>query len=154
MVHNIENDNPKTFTNIKVFAGDKSKPAADASYKNLVWENLHANQSLNIGTKIQKNKQIGTVDSLGPFFRVSLDLLVHRIHKYPQNVLVLFTKKFFILDISIVRSKLTFAYSINNKYQGFNFDQSIQRNHWYNIVIETKPVNGKVIKSQIVSSNI
>ena len=66
MVHNIENDNPKTFTNIKVFAGDKSKPAADASYKNLVWENLHANQSLNIGTKIQKNKQIGQFGSILP----------------------------------------------------------------------------------------
>ena len=28
------------FKNVKVFAGDNFYPAADASYKNLVWENL------------------------------------------------------------------------------------------------------------------
>ena len=32
--------NPKTFNDVKVFAGDKFAPASDASYKNLVWENL------------------------------------------------------------------------------------------------------------------
>ena len=30
--------NPKTFSDVKVFAG--VAPASDASYKNLVWENL------------------------------------------------------------------------------------------------------------------
>ena len=29
-----------TFNDVKVFAGDKFYPASDASYKNLVWENL------------------------------------------------------------------------------------------------------------------
>ena len=28
------------FQDVKVFAGDSSHPAADASYKNLVWENI------------------------------------------------------------------------------------------------------------------
>ena len=65
-----------------MFAGDKSKPAADASYKNLFWENLLADQSFNVGTKIQRNKQIGFIDSLGPFFRVSFDLIIH---KYPPK---------------------------------------------------------------------
>ena len=32
--------NPKTFYDVKVFAGDKYYPALDASYKNLVWINL------------------------------------------------------------------------------------------------------------------
>ena len=31
---------PRTFNDMKVFAGDNFDPAADASYKNLVWENL------------------------------------------------------------------------------------------------------------------
>ena len=29
-----------TFNDVKVFAGDNFAPASDASYKNLVWENL------------------------------------------------------------------------------------------------------------------
>ena len=29
-----------TFDDVKVFAGDNFYPAADASYKNLIWENL------------------------------------------------------------------------------------------------------------------
>ena len=73
----MENTNPKTFTNVRVFAGDKFKPAADASYRNLSWENFHVDHSFNIGTKIQKNKEIGTIDSWGPFFRVSFDLIIH-----------------------------------------------------------------------------
>ena len=32
--------NPRTFNDVKVLAGDNSAPASDASYKNLVWENL------------------------------------------------------------------------------------------------------------------
>ena len=64
------------FTNVRVFAGDK-KPAADASYRNLLWENFHVDHSFNIGTKIQENKQIGTIESWGPLFRVSLDLIIH-----------------------------------------------------------------------------
>ena len=60
-----------------MFAGDKVKPAADASYRNLLWENFHVDHSFNIGAKIQENKQIGTIDSWGPFFRVSFDLIIH-----------------------------------------------------------------------------
>ena len=29
-----------TFNNVRVFAGDNFSPAADASYRNLVWENI------------------------------------------------------------------------------------------------------------------
>ena len=29
-----------TFQDVKVFAGDKKNPPADASYKNLLWENV------------------------------------------------------------------------------------------------------------------
>ena len=30
----------RTFYNLRVFAGDNFFPAADASYRNLVWENI------------------------------------------------------------------------------------------------------------------
>ena len=38
--HKVENKDPKTFEDVKVFAGNNFMPAADASYRNLVWENL------------------------------------------------------------------------------------------------------------------
>ena len=55
-----------------MFAGDKFKPAADASYRN-----FHAGPSFNTGSNVQKNKKIGTIDSWGPLFRISLDLIIH-----------------------------------------------------------------------------
>ena len=37
--HKVENKDPRTFKDVKVFAGDNFHTASDASYKNLVWEN-------------------------------------------------------------------------------------------------------------------
>jgi len=37
-VHSVKNPEPKSFDNVKVFAGTPFLPAADAHYKNLVWE--------------------------------------------------------------------------------------------------------------------
>ena len=36
-VYSVENTEPRTFQDVKVFAGD-GHAAADARYKNLVWE--------------------------------------------------------------------------------------------------------------------
>ena len=40
LTHNIPVLNPMTFNDVKVFAGDKKNPPADASIKNLLWEHL------------------------------------------------------------------------------------------------------------------
>ena len=58
-----------------MFAGDNSKPAADASYRNLSWENFHVDH--NFGTKVLKDKQIGFIDTWGPFFHFSFDLIIY-----------------------------------------------------------------------------
>ena len=71
-VHSVENTDPRTFTNVRVFAGDKFKPAADASYKN-----FNAGPGFNIGSNIRKNNQIGTIASWGPLFHISFDLMIH-----------------------------------------------------------------------------
>ena len=55
-----------------MFAGDNFKPAADASYRN-----FDAGPSFHIGSNVRKNNEIGTIDSLGPLFRISLDLIIH-----------------------------------------------------------------------------
>ena len=44
-----------------------------------------------IGTKIMRDKEIGTIDSWGPFFRISFDLIIHSFHKDEKgtNLLVI-----------------------------------------------------------------
>ena len=37
-VHKIENKDPRIFSNVRVFAGDKFLPPADVAYRNLIWD--------------------------------------------------------------------------------------------------------------------
>ena len=37
-IQSVEIKAPKSYKNVKVFAGDDFYPGADASYKNLIWE--------------------------------------------------------------------------------------------------------------------
>ena len=39
-VHKIENKDPRTFPNVRVYAGDKFLPSADVAYRNLSWDNV------------------------------------------------------------------------------------------------------------------
>ena len=143
MVHSIENTNPKTFTNVRVFAGDK-KPAADASYRNLLWENFPVDHSFDIGTKVQNKTKIGTIDSWGPFFRVSFDLMIHSLLEEGWTSLLAF--RGLCCPQAYLDNKfgvIQFGNFVNNQYQKTSF--RIELNHWYNIIIEQKSVNGKVI---------
>ena len=159
-VHSVENTNPKTFTNIGVFAGDKSKPPADASYRNLLWETFNVDHSFNIGTKIlntnigtakSKNNWIGTIDS--KLFRVSFDLIIHSHRKSEWSHLLGFIREdakniYQYPVIYLHRSGyIQFAIVFDNIHSiphYFNFN--IELNHWYNILIEQKSVNGKVLR--------
>ena len=130
----MENTDPRIFTNVRVFAGDKFKKTADASYKN-----FDAGQNFNIGSNIQKNKKIGTIESWGPLFRVSLDLIIHSRHQ-DNNYEWSSVLAFFNAAPSIYLDKTGFVTTVDKKI--FHFD--IELNHWYNIVIEQKSLNGKV----------
>ena len=148
----MENTNPKSFTNVRVFAGDKSKPAADASYRNLSWENFHVDHSFNIRTKIQKNKEIGTIDSWGPFFRVSFDLIIQSFGRDEWSSLLAFRGNGAICDDCKTGDRVPALFlhnrdgiiELSNSVNSFHFD--VELNHWYNIIIEQKSVNRKVIK--------
>ena len=156
-VHSIENTNPKAFPNVTVFAGDNLKPAADASYRNLLWESFLVGHSFQIGTKVMdknsKNLDIGTIDNWGPFFRVSFDLIIHSHGKNDcHSVLALkATTDCFqdgdkipaILVCKNIRTYLEFVYSVNNN-QKFMFKTNFKFKTWYKIVIEKKAVKGKV----------
>ena len=151
-VHSVENTNPKTFTNVRVFAGDGSKPPSDASYRNLLWYNIQIDHSSNIGTKVRNGKEIGTIVSWGPFFRVRLELMIHSHKKDTTSVLAFkgnggesscckFGDRIPIINIR--NQRLHFATSLdgNGNYR-VDFDYNL--NTWYNISIEYKSVNRKV----------
>ena len=152
-----------------MFAGDK--PAADASYRNLFWENFHVYQSFNIGTKIRKNKEIGTIDSWGPFFRVSFDLIIHsHVDNFPSSVLAfkgnggtydcceigdripaIFVSQNLNQNLGQVNPlHLHFGNSVNQN-GNYNFDFYINLNSWYKIVIEQKLAKDRKVKRKFPS---
>ena len=157
----MENTDPRTFTNVRVFAGDKFKPAADASYKN-----FNAGPGFIVGYNARKNNQIGTIDSWGPFFRVSFDLLIHSYENDGEHFSVLAFKgnggtsdccengdriPFITVVSSNQELQLSFANSVNqngNYYFFFN----INLETWYNIIIEQEYVNRMVSKTYFPSN--
>ena len=167
----MEITNLESFTNVRVFAGDKSKPAADASYRNLLWENFrfdhvlttvpHTIDSwgpLDVGIKIERNKEIGIIDNWGPFFRVSFDLIIHSHDDQPEwwsGILSFLgnggTSECYEIGDCIPAVFLTRAgdlefYSTVDDYPSDYFDFQIEINHWYSVIIEQKSDNRKVMK--------
>ena len=147
---------------MRVFAGDKFKPAADASYIN-----FDAGIGFNAGYNVRENKQIGTIDSWGPYFRISFDLFIHSYDNNDKHSSVLAFKGNggisnccengdripFITVVSSNREiLLSFANSLNqngNYYFFFN----INLKTWYNIKIEQEYVDRNVSKTSSFSSN-
>ena len=146
-IHSVENTDPRTFTNVRVFAGDNFKPAANASYRN-----FHAGPDFYTGSNVQKNKQIGTLDSWGPLFRVSLDLIIHSYVEGAGSILSFKGNGGIrgccehgdrIPSIFVIAGYLQFRNSVR-RYADHPFDFEINLNTWYNILIEQKVVNRKV----------
>ena len=120
---------------MRVFAGDKFKKPAGASYRN-----FDAGQSFHTGSNVKKNNKIGTIDRWGPLFRVSLDLIIHSRHQddnYDWSSVLTFLSA----APSIYLNKTGLVNIVDNKRFNFN----IELNHWYNIIIEQKSLNGKVM---------
>ena len=54
-VHKVKNSDRTTFRDVKVYAGDRFHPAADARYKNLAWETMKGfNNFLSRKPKVDK----------------------------------------------------------------------------------------------------
>ena len=144
---------------MRVFAGDKFKPAADASYRNFFWENFPVDHNFDIGTKVQRDKQIGTIDSWGPFFRVSFDLFIHSLGEISRtgNKSNWYSVLAFVHEIgselpAIELHSSGFLRFRNLFVNYFTYHNSvifnIKLNQWYNIIIDQKSVNGKVIRGK------
>ena len=129
-----------------MFAGDKFKPAADASYRN-----FNAGPTFNIGSNVFK--EIGTIDSLGPF-HVHLDLIIHSFKIEIGSSLLAFRGNGATCDNCKIGDRVP-ALFLDNKHGFIQFSNNVQNltdsflfkiklNHWYNITIEQKPVNVNV----------
>ena len=146
----MENKDPRAFKDVTVFAGDKFFPAADATYKNLIWENIGQ-----FGNPI-KNTAIGTIASWGPQFRVSFDLKINSLY---INWGVWSSVIAFKIDGGVGNSRkigdripaiflhkngfLHFTNALNgNKNHVTNFP--VKLNKWYSIAVEQTLENGQV----------
>ena len=82
---------PETFYDVRISAGGSG--GSNASYRNLVWENFQ-NPSLSLpktrlAGDIKRNNEIGKIESLGPFFRISFDLIIRsHVEEKWSNVLL------------------------------------------------------------------
>ena len=147
----MENANPKTYTDVKVISGlDGWRP--DASYRDLVWENLPAPRDFE--TKIRRNQKIGKIHSWGPFFRVSFDVNFVSLSQDSQLLSVLaFIHASETGEIVPVPGILHARGSllVNNNVPEVRpinmvtYD-NIERNRWYNLIIEQSSVNRKVMR--------
>ena len=146
----MENANPKMYTDVKVMPG--SSPRPDASYRDLVWENLPVPRDFE--TKIRRDQKIGKIHSWGPFFRVSFDVNFVSLSQDSQRLSVLaFLSARETGEIvpvpGIFHAKGSLL--VNNNVLGGRIENmvtydNIEQNRWYNLIIEQRSDNRKVIR--------
>ena len=149
-IRSVENKDPRAFKDVKVFAGDNFNHASDASYRNLIWENIGQSGV------VKRNTEIATIPSWGPQFRVSFDLKVNSRNRREIWASVLsFKGNGAKHDFRTVGDRipaiyyhksgfLHFASGVNgNRNYVFNYPIKVKK--WYSITIEQKLSNGKVI---------
>ena len=140
---------PVTFYDVRISVGGSG--GSNASYRNLVWENF-PNPSLpslslpktRLAGDIKRNNEIGNIESLGPFFRISFDLIIRSHVEEKWSNVLLFSA---IDDSSCIYSDRLPAILLNNhgRLEFFFCDGSplgflINLNTWYQIVVEQKVV--------------
>ena len=141
------NNNPRTVDDVKVFASDNFFPPADASYKNLVWENFGVPSRT-----VKRNKLIGAIYFWGPLFRVSLDLIIFSFTSDWSNILA-FKGNGGNNDccdngdrVPLVNAGegglLQFSHSINGTGNYWT-NTNLTANNWYNVVIQQVERNNK-----------
>ena len=147
LVHSVYNNNPRTVDDVKVFASDNFFPPADASYKNLVWENFGVPSMT-----VKRNKLIGAIYFWGPLFRVSLDLIIFSFTSDWSNILA-FKGNGGNNDccdngdrVPLVNAGegglLQFSHSINGTGNYWT-NTNLTANTWYNVVIQQVERNNK-----------
>ena len=149
----MENKEPRTFQDVRVFAGDNFYPAADANYRNLVWENI------GLSGVVKKNTEIGTIPSWGPQFRVSFEMMIKsfvggkwaNVLSFKGNGATSNCCKpgdrvpaVFIKTNRNKKKYLVFSNSINGNGKYSYKYENVKLNKWYKITIEQIMENGTV----------
>ena len=103
---------------------------------------------------VGENKLLGTIDSWGPLYRVSLDLIVHSHSNTTYSSVLSFKGNGASTDNDNYGDRIPIIQVGNNGYlyliSSVNGDNSyivkteIDLNNWYNIIIEQKLINRKV----------
>ena len=97
---------------------------------------------------IERNKEIGTIDSWGPVFRISFDLIIHSFvkgkGKQGWSSVLAFDKT---PSVDLNKNGELRIFFHQRKY---TFIVNVDLNRWYNISIEQKPDNKKVRKKSQV----
>ena len=140
---------PVTFYDVRISVGGSG--GSNASYRNLVWENF-PNPSLpslslpktRLAGNIKRNNEIGKIESLGPFFRISFDLIIRSHVEEEWSSVLLFSA---IDDSSCGWSDRLPGILLNNQgtlefffCDGYSQRSPIDLNTWYQIVVEQKVV--------------
>ena len=153
-VASVENKDPRTFKDVSFFAGYKFHPAADASYRNLVWDW----KNIGLSGDLKRNTEIGTIPSWGPQFRIHFDLKINSHVSGDRggwSCVISFKKdggksnagRYGDRSPSIYMNKkgfLVVASAVNGK-RNHNFKfHSIKLNEWFSVTIEQTSDKGKV----------
>merc|ERR1719305_2168022 len=155
-IRRVENKDPRTFRDVKVFAGDNFHPAADATYRNLVWKNLGR-----LSGNVKRNTEIATIPSLGPTFRVSFDLKINshvagnrhgwsNVISFKSNGGTSNNRKIGDRIPAIFMNRKRFMHFTNavNGNSNYRFNlPSINVNKWYSITIQQTRSNNKIYYS-------
>ena len=172
-----------TFQDVKVFAGDKFLPAADVAYNNLTWDIVseeneeeenedkvymriineegikEENEGKNEGLSgvVEKDNEIGTIESWGPHFRVSFEMIIKSFVGAKWTNILSFKgngatshccqpgDRAPAVFLQENKKLLIFSNTVNgNGGYAFHWNKKVELNKWYKIIIEQISINGKV----------
>ena len=164
-----------TFQDVKVFAGDKFLPAADVAYNNLTWDIVSeeneeeenevvqktslavSGQAEGLSGVVEKDNEIGTIESWGPHFRVSFEMIIKSFVGAKWTNILSFKGNGATSEccqpgdrapaVFLQENKKLLVFSTtvngNGKYT-FDWNKKVELNKWYKIIIEQISINGKV----------
>ena len=164
-----------TFQDVKVFAGDKFLPAADVAYNNLTWDIVSeeneeeenevvqktslavSGQAEGLSGVVEKDNEIGTIESWGPHFRVSFEMIIKSFVGAKWTNILSFKGNGATSEccqpgdrapaVFLQENKklLLFSNTVNgNGGYTFHWNKKVELNKWYKIIIEQISINGKV----------
>ena len=149
-INRLENNDPRSFENVQIYAGDYFNEPANALYQNLQYANI-----------VEKGRLIDTVSSWGPLFRISFDLFITSFGPSVWSSILSFKGNGGTNNccnngdrVPIVQlrdnGELYFINSVNGNGNA-HFHTAVETNKWLEIEIEQTKIEGKVENKHFLS---